>query len=97
MSTDVTQVLIDMLKETKGEIKEIKEDLSAIRCKQEDAAVAISVVETMQRAIESLKTEERLKKVEITLGQSRGGLSFLQWLIPTVISIVALGLTIIRG
>lgn len=96
MPPDITTMLVEMLKEMKEELKEVKNELSIIRSKQEDATVAISVIETMQKAIENLKIEERLKQVEITISQSKGGVNLFVWLVPTVLSVVGIILTFIH-
>lgn len=87
---DLTTMLIEMLKEMKEEQKEIRNEIAIIRSKQEDAAVSITVIETMQKAIENLKIEERLKQVEVIIGQSRGGVNLFVWLVPTTIAVIGL-------
>lgn len=90
MSTDVTTVLIDLVKEIKTDIKEVKE-------KQTEAAVSISVVETMQKAIENLDIDGRLRNVETQLSQGKGSVSLVTWLVPTVISVVAVAVSYFGG
>lgn len=83
MSTDVTTMLIELVKEVKEDVREVKE-------KVDEATVNIAIVETMQKAIENLEINERLMKVEKTTGQCDTVLvefkDFRRYIIGTMIS-----------
>jgi hypothetical protein len=87
MPPDITTMLLDLVKEIKVDITDIKE-------KQATAAVSIGIIETMQKAIENLKIDERLRQVERAQSSSKGGLSTFIWLIPTILSIIGVGTAI---
>ena len=90
MSADeLTLVIQETLREIKSDLKDIRGELSDIKQKQEDAAIGISVLETMQKAIDSLKLDERLRKLEISVTQGNTGVSMVAWLITTGISVLS--------
>jgi hypothetical protein len=89
MSNDVTQVLIDMVKEVQRDIKDIKEH-------QSEASISISTIEAMQEATNKLKLDERLRQVELKQSQDKGGVSLITWLIPTVLAVASLVVAIMK-
>ncbi len=87
MPPDVTTMLIELVKEIKADITDIKE-------KQTEAAVSISVIKTMQEAIENLKIDDRLRHVETQMSQGKGGVGLVTWLVPTVLSVIGTGVAV---
>lgn len=92
-------MLVDLVKEIKDETKDIKDELKSIKDKQEATAIDVAVLEAMQKAIESLEIDKRLRRVEtkVETVETKGstGISIFAWLVPTIISVLGLGLAVI--
>jgi hypothetical protein len=83
MSDNVTSMLIEL-------VKEVKEDIKAISGKVDNATVSIAVIETFQKAIDNLDLDERLRKVEGIVGESKGFAMLVKESMPAIAILISI-------
>jgi len=83
MSDNVTTMLIEL-------VKEVKEDIKAISGKVDNATVSIAVIETFQKAIDNLDIDERLRKVEGIVGESKGVAMLVKEAMPAIAILISI-------